>query len=332
MTIAEKPSVYQGFEVKKAVSILRVNGVTLRGFDIPQEFLRRSEEDGAAARILTPQGKRNLAILSKYIQDPNSSFESVGEHENLTKERARQIVEGARNHPGMLHELWNQTSAQTQHDFPIETLEKAMIKPHPPKLRPESATVTRIDFLIKEGKSLQEIRKAGFTTAEIGLARRNLKRRGVEIPFLGKPRRQFEQELSKFKKLEDPRTTKKLKQSLLNKIARDRSFDRLQQQGLVRSVLKLADEAGFHVHPRKIAHFLNSLKIAEIPFGKEKHKIKSGSKKNTRQNYYFISASDFEKAKEIWRNDPALQKFLMSGAAEISGWENVIFQTQKKSA
>lgn len=296
------------------------------GFGLRKALLMEVGEEARQnppANFPLERWRRDLEICLVYAFEPDLTLQDLADTFRLTRERIRQIGNAT------LSTLWDMNPGVQRL---IPSLEEMLAYQKPLSLESRkkiSAAQGGLSLtaasMLRKGASTEEIRaliaSRGLSSAakNISDVRRRLKAWGQgEIPYL--------------KRL--PSENRQLVASLMDKNKPDQEvaglldqvdFSFIQHYGRqkdspIKSVFKLAREAGYHLRPRDIHELLEALEKASppVPVGKIVHEVKNGPQKG-RPVYYVIASIHAQRATEAWKNDPGLKPYLENPVKMLCG-------------
>lgn len=235
------------------------------------------------------------------------SQEKIGHSYGVTKERVRQLIKLE------LKALWDNCTTEVQYSFPFAQLEVGK----PPLAR--GGISASIAQLVKAGKTLGEVKAAGFTTSQIISSRRTLKSWDVEVPYKRKRPAVIEDERL-FKALSETADLEQLQKLLREMTLQFAQNNSRGEDPLLLTVDQLVKEQGFHYHRgnRNFQYFMEALEQQGIPVASINYKRNSEPPKGIR-NYHYILTRYQERARQVLLQDSNLQRFLINPVVQICG-------------
>ena len=152
----------------------------------------------------------------------------------------------------------------------------------------------QIEKALLEGKTIPQIEKE-LKPSQISHAREALRGWGIEIPY------KFSPILPRFEKLRDPKLTDPEKQKLLDSVGHDGVLRALSsgEGQFIMPVSRIGWQAGLFFRVDKVNIICALLRSKGIPASYFSHFVRSGGRKREKRTYYFICATDRDRAIEI---------------------------------
>ncbi len=236
--------------------------------------------------------ERDWDITGEYL-GTDKTLEEVGRKHSLVAERIRQVVKKG------VRQLYQIQSTGVKSEFPFYQF--GYRKPLPLSLRRRRSEArgglsVRIEKEILEGKTIPQI-KEGLDPGQISQVRRGLRGWGIEIPYEITPI------LPRYEKLRDPKLSDEEKQKLLDSVEHNSVLRVLSsgEEPLTMPVSKIGQEAGLFFRGEKVNFIYTVLRSKGLPASSFSQfvRYRKGNREKRRLTYYFICASDRDRAIEI---------------------------------
>lgn len=250
------------------------------------------------------QWERRWEVVGEYL-GTDKILEEVSRDSDITEERVRQIVkQGVKQ----LHRI---QSAEVKSEFPLDQFSYRKPLPVSSRRRYSEAhggSAVRIEQALLEGKTVPQIKK-DFKPMQIFNARRTLGKWGIEIPYELSPI------LPRFEKLRDPKLYDEEKQKLLDSVEHaNNSVLKVLSSGeepFTIPVFRIGWEAGLFFRTDKVNIIYALLRSKGVPASYFSYFVRSrrGNKEKKRYTYYFICATDRDRAVEIIKGAEELDQF-----------------------
>jgi len=247
------------------------------------------------------QWERIWDITGEYL-GTDKTLEEVGRDFDIKRERVRQIVKKG------VKQLRQIQSAEVKREFPFYQFDYRKPLSLPSRRRRSEAhggLSVRVEKALLEGKTIPQIKEV-FSSTQIYEARKALSRWGIKVPS------EINYILPRFEKLKDPQLSDEEKQKLLDNV-KDRRILRVLSSGeepLIIPVSRIGWQAGLFFHADKVNFIYTLLRSKGVPASSFSHFIRSPgeNRKKERLTYYFICASDRDRAIEIVKDAKELDQ------------------------
>lgn len=291
------------------------------------EFLKTAIDDGAIDRTLEEirhsrfreTGFRNMNIVGIYYASPAVYRDIAAIYPGFqSRQNVRRRIERT------IAKIWKNCSPEVQKEFPLTEIK--VRKPFGRKTRERSSrakggpaySVAR--FLEERGTATaEEIReKFELTSTQLNSVRGVLRGWGLEVPYTNRGKQMIEN-----RRLE--KVLQKSSDDLEIQRALDKAnfvFCRNQSQGensLLRSISKTARMSNLHFHLKNSALLAEVLIEAGIPLTRKSREVKSSRQAGVVQNYYYIIARHQERALEVFKQSPNLDRFRENPIERLCG-------------
>jgi len=250
------------------------------------------------------QWERDWEITGEYL-GTDKILEEIGREREISRERVHQIV---KRRIGQLHQIQN---AEVKSEFSLDQF--SYHKPLPVSLRRRRSEArgglsARIEKALLEGKTIPQIEEE-LKPRQISNARKALRGWGIEIPY------EYNHILPRIEKLRDPGLTDEEKQKLLDSVGhKHNSVLKVLSSGeepLTIPVSRIGWQAGLFFRVDKVNFIYALLRSKGVPASSFSHFVRSreGNREKIRRTYYFICASDRDRAIEIINSTKELDQY-----------------------
>lgn len=295
----------------------------VEAFENTRAFIKAAVADGAhlkkPERVAEDRWVRDMNMLVSYYASPTATYQGLAESYEFKKpnrERPRQIIETC------LQRLYANCSPLVQQDYDLSQLHSKKpftLEQSVRRLRIRGGTTAEIVSLASQGKTAEEIKKAGYTSRELGEARWNHARLGMKIPYIRQSCVESPLLLEALQEETDPEKIKKL----FTRISA--YFYKVHARGenpLFLTAKELFLQAGIHYYKKVVSIYtlIKPLEEADkpIPFGSVTRIVKSGPQKGSHV-YYFTLTKFQEPAIRILKTHPDLEQFRINPVVQVFG-------------
>lgn len=248
------------------------------------------------------QWERDWAIAGEYL-GTDKTLEKIGRESEIGREHVSQIVKKCVN------QLYQIQNAEVKSEFSLDQF--SYNKPLPVSSRrrrseAQGGLSVRIEQALSEGKTIPQI-KEELKPKQIGNARKALSGWGIKIPY------EYNHILPRFEKLRDPKLPDEEKQKLLDSIEHDGVLRALSsgEGSFIIPVSRIGWQAGLFFRVDKVNIICTLLRSKGVPTSYFSHFVRSrvGDKEEIKRTYYFICATDRDRAIEIIKGAKELDQF-----------------------